>query len=112
MDNLDRLQKQRQNIIKRNQRELQSIDDKILKEREHIKMKKEEEKRQKEAEKEAEKRQKEAERRKKEAEKRQKEQQAKQNKINGNDSAYQSFVKNSMIITEANKLLEEFLNRE
>ncbi len=86
MDNLYRLKKQKQEMIKRHQRERQDLDDQILKEEERIKMRKEAEKRKKE--------------------------QAKRNKITGGDSAYQSFVRDSMTIAELNKILENFLNEE
>ena len=87
MSKLERLLKQKQELTQNYQRQKQQLEDQILKERERI-------------------------RRNKEAEKRKKEQQAKQAQQNiptGTDSAYQSFVKDSMTIAEANKILDKLL---
>lgn len=83
----------------RHQRERDAMDKKIEREKEHINRQKEFDKNKKEQE-----------QRKKEIEKKRKEQQRKQNKSK-TDYAYQSFVKDSMTITEMNRLLDEWLSQ-
>ena len=85
MSNLERLEKERKDMIERHRRERDAHEEKITKEKERVK-------------------------RQKEAEKKKKEQQAMQNNIAGEDVGYQDFVKNSMSIAEINKKLENFLN--
>lgn len=80
---LERLEKEKREMIDRHRRERKDIDDKIAKEKERIK-------------------------REKEAEKKKKELQPQQY----NDPAYQSFVRDSMSIAEINKIVEEFLMNE
>lgn len=84
MSNLERLKKQKQEMIQRHQRERQGLEDQILRAKERIKREKEVEK--------------------------QKEQQVKQNNLMSAEAAYSDFVKNSMPITEINKVLDELLN--
>ena len=100
MDNLDRYEKDRRDLISRHRRDLEAIDKKINKEKELKKMQKDYEKRKKEQE-----------QRQKEIEKKRKEQQRKQNNSNGANDGYQSFVKDSMTITEMNRLLDEWLSQ-
>lgn len=85
MNNLERLEEEKRRMLDRHRAERQAIDNRIAKEKEHIK-------------------------RQKEAEKREKEQQAQQNNLANADAAYKDFVKASMTITEINKKLEDFLN--
>ena len=91
MNSLERLEKQKQEMIQRQRRDRERLDNEILKAKERIKKEKEEEKRRKEAEK-------------------QKEQRIKQNNLMSAQAAYADFVKKSMPITEINKVLDELLN--
>ena len=86
MSNLERLEKEKRDMIERHRRERQAMDDKILKEKEHFK-------------------------RQKEYEKKQKDQHRQQNiQIAAND-AYQNFVKDSKLsIAEINEMFKKFLN--
>ena len=86
MSKLERLEKEKSDMIERQIRERQAMDDKIAREKEHIK-------------------------RQKDFEKNQKRQQRQQNN-SIEDSAYIDFVKASIPITEINNILEKFLNKE
>ena len=83
-NNMERLQKEKYDMILRHQREREAIDKKIVKEKEHIKIQKE-------------------------SDKRKKEQQLKQNNSNRADDSYQNFVKDSMSIAKLNEALKELL---
>ena len=83
-NNMERLQKEKYDMILKHRREREAIDKKIAKEKEHIKIQKE-------------------------SDKRKKEQQLKQNNSNRADDSYQNFVKNSMSIVKLNETLKELL---
>ena len=76
--------------MERHRRERQSLDDEIAKEKERIKKDNEAEKKKKE----------------------QQTKQAQQNFPTGTDTAYQSFVKDSLFIEELNEKLKELLNQK
>ena len=89
MSNLDKLEKEKSEMIQRHKRERQELDNEISKAKEHDK------------------REKEYERKKKDLERQQ------NNPVGVNaENAYRDFIKDSMSITEMNDMIGEFLNQE